>query len=93
MNKHIVGNMGGYDIYYILERDCIFCKNTIIPYSLAKSAFQSPLSRQQLKDDLYYVSDGYNITLGCLSTTKPEYQKFIKNVEKIKLNATRNKQF
>ncbi len=89
MSKHIVGNMEGNDVYYIPEKDLVFCKNTIIPYSLAKEAFNSSLTRKQLKDDLYYTTDGYNITFGCLKTTKPEFQQFIKHTEKIKLNANR----
>jgi hypothetical protein len=89
MSKHIVGNMEGNDIYYISEKDLVFCKNTIIPYSLAKEAFRSSLTRKQLKNDLYYTTDGYNVTFGCLKTTKPEFKQFIKNIEKIKLNAKR----
>ena len=90
MIKHIVGNIEGNDVIYIEEKDLIFCKNTTVSYSIVKEAFKRSLSRQQLKDDLYYSSDGHFITLECLSTTKKEYQEFIKTVEKIKLNAKRN---
>lgn len=89
MSRHIVGNIEGHDIYYIPEKDLVFCKNTIIPYLLAKESYNSSLTRKQLKDDLYYTTDGYNITFGCLETTKPEFKQFIKNIEKIKLNAKR----
>lgn len=90
LNKHIVGNIEGNEVIYIEEKDIVFCKNTVLPYKIAKKAFQTPLSKQQLKEDLYYTNDGFNITLGCLNTTNREYQTIIKNIEKIKLNAKRN---
>lgn len=89
MNKYVVGNINGYDVIYGIEKDIVFCKNTTVPYSTLKRAFKNTLTKQQLKEDLYYITDGFNITLGCLNTTKKEYQEFIKNIEKIKLNAKR----
>ncbi len=89
MDKHIVGKIEEYDVIYIAEKDIVFCKNTVIPYQIVKDAFSKSLSRQQLKEDLYYTNDGFIITLGCLSTTTKEFKKFIKNIEKIKLDAKR----
>lgn len=91
MNKYVVGNINGYDVIYGIEKDIVFCKNTTVPYSTLKRVFKNTLTRQQLKEDLYYTTDGFNITLGCLNTTKREYQEFIKNIEKIKTDGKRNK--
>ena len=91
MNKYVVGNINGYDVIYGVEKDIVFCKNTTMPYSILKRAFKNTLTRQQLKEDLYYTTDGFNITLGCLSTNKREYQEFIKNIEKNKKQMERKK--
>jgi len=89
MCRHIVGEIEGHNVIYIEGKDIVFCKNTAVPYKVIKDAFQKKQSRQQLKEDLYYISDGFNITLGCLNTNRDDFKKFIKNIEKIKLNARR----
>ena len=91
MNKHIIGSIEGHNVIYIEEKDIVFCKNTAMSYATLKRVFKNALTRQQLKEDLYYTTDGFNITLGCLSTNKREYQEFIKNIEKIKTDGKRNK--
>lgn len=91
MSKHVIGSIEGHNVIYVEEKDIVFCKNTTVPYSILKRVFKNTLTKQQLKEDLYYTTDGFNITLGCLSTNKREYQEFIKNIEKIKTDGKRNK--
>lgn len=91
MNKHVVGNINGYDVIYGIEKDIVFCKNTCVSYKILKDTFKGSLNRVQLKDDLYFIKDDFIITLGCLSLTSAEYKQIINKIEKIKLDATRNK--
>lgn len=36
LKEHIVGEVEGYPVIYIEEKDTIFCKNTAVKYSLLK---------------------------------------------------------
>ena len=38
LKEHIVGEVEGYPVIYIEEKDTIFCKNTAVKYSLLKKS-------------------------------------------------------
>lgn len=46
LKEHIVGEVEGYPVIYIEEKDTIFCKNTAVKYSLLKRLYDSPFSRE-----------------------------------------------
>lgn len=90
MSKHVVGNIEGYDVVYVDDRDTLFCKNTTMPYQVMKRLVQSSIDRQPLKADLVYHRDGFLITLGCLTTTMEHCNEIIKIVTQInKLDGTK----
>lgn len=39
LKEHIVGEVEGYPVIYIEEKDTIFCKNTAVKYSLLKRLY------------------------------------------------------
>jgi len=47
LKEHIVGEVEGYPVIYIEEKDTIFCKNTAVKYSLLKRLYDSPFSREK----------------------------------------------
>lgn len=48
LKEHIVGEVEGYPVIYIEEKDTIFCKNTAVKYSLLKRLYDSPFSRGKI---------------------------------------------
>lgn len=41
LKEHIVGEVEGYPVIYIEEKDTIFCKNTAVKYSLLKRLYDN----------------------------------------------------
>ena len=90
MNEFIVGNIEGYDVIYILEKDILFCKNTTMPYKVMKSALlDDPLDRLELKKDLVMTKEGEIIRLACLTTNIKNCIEINKQIKKIKQNGRR----
>ena len=50
LKEHIVGEVEGYPVIYIEEKDTIFCKNTAVKYSLLKRLYDSPFSREKIEE-------------------------------------------
>ncbi len=85
MARIVVGEIQGYDVLYIPERDCLFCKNTVLPVSIAKEALKSSLDRYEVPDkNLVILLSNFTIDLGCLSTTRENCRNIIKNINKLK---------
>ncbi len=84
--RQVVGNIDGNDVIYNTEDETVFCKNTELPYKLLRKVFDSSLNRVKIKDDLYYIDHGFNMSIGCLKLDKNKYKEMINNIEKIKLN-------
>ena len=85
MEQIVVGEIEGYDVLYIPERDIVFCKNTTIPYKVLKRIlFEDTVDRVELKKDLMFYSNKNNISLGCLTTTLENCKLINKNIKKHK---------
>lgn len=85
LKEHIVGEVEGYPVIYIEEKDTIFCKNTAVKYSLLKRLYDSPFSREKIEEkSLTITKEEHFVTFGCLTTTKEYCQTVIKNINKIK---------
>lgn len=82
-NGVVVGQIEGYDVLYIKEKDMVFCKNTTMPYKVMKKLVTSPELRYPLKSDLVYVREGFIIRLGCLTTDQAECKEIIKKIDNI----------
>jgi hypothetical protein len=82
---NIVGNIEGYDVIYIPEKDCIFCKNTLVPFQairkcLSKDIDRFEITEKQLSVRIYNTS----IEFGCLTTSVENCKNIQRQVNKIK---------
>ena len=82
MEQIVVGEIEGYDVLYIPERDIVFCKNTTIPYKVLKRIlFEDTVDRVELKKDLMFYSNKNSISFGCLTTTLENCKLINKNIK------------
>lgn len=89
--ERIVGNIQGYDVIYVPEKDMIFCKNTIVRYvDLNRALFKSTLDRECVQDKLSVVKDKDIVYLGCLTVSRDTILQIKSNIKQIK-NNERNK--
>lgn len=80
--RHIVGDIQGYNVVYIPEKDIIFCKNTTIKREAILQAINSKLDRVSIEEkNLTICKDRNLIVLGCLNTTKQNINNIIRNIE------------
>lgn len=85
MSQIIVGKIQEFDVIYIPERDCVFCKNTAIPVSVMKDALKSPMDRYEIPNkNLTILLSNDTITLGCLSTTRDNCKNISRKINQIK---------
>ena len=85
MSRKIVGQIDGYDVIYVPEKDMVFCKNTTCKYQNIKEALlKSPLERNRVEDKLPTFKNGSVIELGCLVTTKSNILLINNNIKQIK---------
>lgn len=85
MEKVVVGKIEEYDVYYLPEKDTIFCKNTAVPYDKMRIVLiERKYDRAQIKADLEAFIDGGLVELGCLTTTVENCEEINKNIKKIK---------
>lgn len=81
-----VGEIQGYDVIYVPERNQIFCKNTAVNYSLIERIVRGSTMRETIPEkDLTITKDMGIVTLGCLTTTMENCLAIRRNVNKLKL--------
>ena len=84
--QHKVGEIQGYDVIYVPERNQIFCKNTAINFSTIERIIRGSTMRETIPEkDLTITKDMGIITLGCLTTTMENCLNIRHNVNKLKL--------
>lgn len=70
MEKYKVGEVQGYDVLYIPEKDLIFCKNTAVKLPIIEKAIKSNLDKTEVPEkNLTIIKNGNVISFGCLTTT------------------------
>lgn len=80
-----VGEIEGYDVIYIPEKNQIFCKNTAINFSLIEKLVRSSSLRETVPEKkLTIVKDQGIVTLGCLTTSMSNCLEIRKKVNKLK---------
>lgn len=91
MEKIQIGDIEGYPVLYLPEKDLIFCKNTVVPYKILIDAFNSGIDRIEYTEKnliMYFFTN--EITLGCLKTSTENFRDMIKTIKNIKRNETRS---
>lgn len=83
--REIVGNIGSYDVIYIPEKDCCFCKNTVVPFALIQSIIKGDCCRGQIPEkNLTITKNNGIVCLGCLTTTMENMLQIEKNIKNYK---------
>lgn len=86
-----VGEIQGYPVLYIQEKDVVFCKNTVCRVSDLKRLIESPYERELLEEkNLSIVKMGSSIDFGCLTTTKENVRAIEREIKKIKSQCKKN---
>lgn len=89
MKKIKVGEIEGYDVLYLPERNAIFCKNTVLPFNIAKEALTTSLDRLEVPSkNLTIKIFPISIELGCLTVSKNDAKQIYRNIQKFKTNET-----
>lgn len=84
--KHVVGEINGYDVVYIPERDVIFCKNTTLSFPLIERIIRGKQERTNIPEkNLTVIIDNGVVNLGCLSTTVENCLSIRQEVNKLKV--------
>lgn len=84
--QYKVGEISGYDVIYIPERNQIFCKNTAVNFSTIERVIRGSTMRETIPEkDLTITKDMGIVTLGCLTTTMENCLSIRRKVNKLKL--------
>lgn len=67
----VVGEIQGYPVQYVPEKDMVFCKNTVCKVKdIERLVYKSPMEREYLAEkDLSIVKLEKTVQFGCLSTS------------------------
>ena len=81
-----VGEIQGYDVLYVPEKDSIFCKNTLLSFPLIERIVRGSMDRTSIPEkDLVIIKNDNVVHLGCLTTTMQNCLDIRKQVNKLKL--------
>ena len=85
MGRIVVGEIQGYEVIYVPEKDYVFCKNTALPLSTMIDVLKSEVDRIEIpeKNLVIKISDS-SIDMGCLSTTRDNLCNIKKTISKLK---------
>lgn len=81
-----VGEIQGYDVIYVPEKDVIFCKNTTLSFPLIERIVRGSMERTSIPEkELVIIKNDNVVHLGCLTTTMENCLEIRKQVNKLKL--------
>lgn len=81
-----VGEIQGYDVLYIPEKDMVFCKNTAVKLSILDRIVKDSKDIGEIPEkNLTIIKDNGTLTFGCLTTTHDAYKQMKKEINKLKL--------
>lgn len=83
-----VGEIQGYPVQYVQEKDMVFCKNTVCKVSDLEKAIFSSLSREYIEEkDLSIIKDQSVIYFGCLTTSMNNVLEIRRKIKQLKRNS------
>lgn len=81
-----IGEIQGYDVLYIPEKDVVFCKNTAVKVSVLDRIVKSSMDVGEIPEkNLAITKDNGTITFGCLTTTLDAYKQMKREINKLNL--------
>lgn len=85
MEKIKIGNIEGYDVLYLPEKDLVFCKNTVLTHTFLKSLLNTSLDRIEVPEkNLVVRIFPTSIELGCLTSSKDNFRQMSRTINKLK---------
>ena len=85
MKQIVVGQIQGYDVIYIPEKDYVFCKNTVLPLQIMLNVLKCKTDRIEVPDKNLTIKISYSkVDMGCLTTTKENLISIKKIISKLK---------
>lgn len=83
-----IGEIQGYPVQYVMEKDMVFCKNTVCKVSDLEKAVFSSLNREYIEEkDLSIVKDQNIIYFGCLTTSMDNVLEIRRKIKQLKRNS------
>lgn len=80
-----VGEIQGYDVLYIPEKDIVFCKNTTIKVSILDNIVKDSKDIGEIPEkNLTIIKDNDTFTFGCLTTTRSNYNTIKREINRLK---------
>ena len=85
MKQIVVGQIQGYDVFYLPEKNYVFCKNTVLSLQIMLDALKNNVDRVEVPDkNLVIKISEFSVEMGCLSTTKENLYSIKKTISKLK---------
>jgi len=85
MKQIVVGQIQGYDVLYLPEKNYVFCKNTVLPLQIMLNALKNNVDRVEVPDkNLVIKISEFSVEMGCLSTTKENLLSIKRTISKLK---------
>lgn len=85
MKRIVVGEIQGYDVIYVPEKDYVFCKNTSLPLNIMLKVLEDKIDRIEVPEkNLVIKISETSVDMGCLSTTKDNLHSIKKTINKLK---------
>lgn len=82
MKQIVVGQIQGYDVLYLPEKNYVFCKNTVLPLQTMLEALKNNVDRVEVPDkNLVIKISERSVEMGCLSTTKENLYSIKKTIK------------
>lgn len=80
-----IGEIQGYDVLYIPEKDIVFCKNTAVKVPVLDRIIKDSKNIGEIPEkNLTIIKDNGTLTFGCLTTTYDAYKQMKKEINKLK---------
>lgn len=76
--SQIVGNIEGFDVHYVPEKDILFCKNTAIKRSILYDFFYGGVDRISIpQKNIVLYKDNSVVSLGCLTLSYSDAENIL----------------
>ena len=84
-----IDSYNGFPIIYDEESHELVYKDHKIKYAVIKEAYESPMDRVRISDEIIMIKSEYFVTMGCLKLTTQKIEEFIKKVKLWKIKSQR----
>ena len=76
-----IDSYNGFPIIYDEENHEMVYKENRIKYEIIKNAYESPMDRIRISDDIIMIKSEFFVTMGCLKLTNQKIESFIQKIK------------